>query len=270
MNPIQSIVFDAAYNSSENLLICAPTGAGKTNTAMLTVIRLIREHLNEDFVLDLKAFKIVYMAPMKALAAEMTATFSKRLSPLGIKVRECTGDMQLSKQEIMDTQMLVTTPEKWDVISRKGAGDASLVMVFVHARGETSKTARWIRDAASQRGDLASFQPLTTNTVDLFKRLPHCHDATTRELAVEGIACHHAGMLRPDRRLVEQLFSNRVIRVLVCTATLAWGVNLPAHAVIIKGTKIYDADKSDFVDLDILDVVQVGVELCIHLIYHAT
>ena len=28
-------------------------------------------------------FKIVYVAPMKALAAEMTATFSKRLSSLG-------------------------------------------------------------------------------------------------------------------------------------------------------------------------------------------
>lgn len=28
-------------------------------------------------------FKIVYVAPMKALAAEMTTTFSKRLAPLG-------------------------------------------------------------------------------------------------------------------------------------------------------------------------------------------
>lgn len=34
--------------------------------------------------------------------------------------------------------------------------------------------------------------------------------------------------------MVEQLFSRGLIRVLVCTATLAWGVNLPAHAVIIK------------------------------------
>mgnify|MGYP002393531298 CR=1 FL=1 len=38
------------------------------------------------------SFKIVYVAPMKALAAEMVANFSKRLSSLGIVVKEYTGD----------------------------------------------------------------------------------------------------------------------------------------------------------------------------------
>uniref|UniRef100_A0A0R3WFC8 Helicase C-terminal domain-containing protein n=1 Tax=Taenia asiatica TaxID=60517 RepID=A0A0R3WFC8_TAEAS len=78
-----------------------------------------------------------------------------------------------------------------------------------------------------------------------------------RELAPRGIGCHHAGMLRPDRSLVERLFGEGTLRVLVCTATLAWGVNLPAHAVVIKGTRIYDPDRSDYFDLDILDVLQI-------------
>lgn len=55
-----------------------------------------------------------------------------------------------------------------------------------------------------------------------------------RELFPDGFSIHHAGMLRQDRTMVEQLFSRGLIRVLVCTATLAWGVNLPAHAVVIK------------------------------------
>ena len=45
-------------------------------------------------------------------------------------------------------------------------------------------------------------------------------------------------MLRSDRSMVEDLFSRGLIKVLVCTATLAWGVNLPAHAVIIKVTSV--------------------------------
>ena len=43
----------------------------------------------------------------------------------GLKVGELTGDMQLSKKELAETQMIVTTPEKWDVITRKG-GDVSV------------------------------------------------------------------------------------------------------------------------------------------------
>jgi activating signal cointegrator complex subunit 3 len=35
--------------------------------------------------------QVVYVAPMKALAAEVTANFGKRLEPLGLMVRELTG-----------------------------------------------------------------------------------------------------------------------------------------------------------------------------------
>ena len=42
---------------------------------------------------------------MKALAAEMVRNFGSRLEPLGIIVRELTGDMQLTKAEIAKTQV---------------------------------------------------------------------------------------------------------------------------------------------------------------------
>jgi pre-mRNA-splicing helicase BRR2 len=38
LNRIQSRVCNAALFSAENLLLCAPTGAGKTNVAMLAIL----------------------------------------------------------------------------------------------------------------------------------------------------------------------------------------------------------------------------------------
>ena len=56
----------------------------------------------------------------------MAESFGRRLAPLGLVVRELTGDMSLTKSEIHSTQMLVVTPEKWDVMTRKSTGDIAL------------------------------------------------------------------------------------------------------------------------------------------------
>ena len=82
-----------------------------------------------------------------------------------------------------------------------------------------------------------------------------------RELFAGGFGVHHAGMLRSDRGLSERLFGDGLLNVLVCTATLAWGVNLPAHTVIIKGTQLYNPEKGAFIDLGVLDVMQVTLLL---------
>uniref|UniRef100_H3CHL6 Activating signal cointegrator 1 complex subunit 3 n=1 Tax=Tetraodon nigroviridis TaxID=99883 RepID=H3CHL6_TETNG len=374
LNRIQSIVFETAYNTNENLLICAPTGAGKTNIAMLTVLHEIRQHLQPGGLIRKDEFKIVYVAPMKALAAEMTNYFSKRLEPLGIAVRELTGDMQLTKGEIQRTQMLVTTPEKWDVVTRKSVGDVALsqmvrllildevhllhedrgpvleslvartlrqvestqsmirilglsatlpnyldvatflhvnpyiglfffdgrfrpvplgqtfvgvkttnkvqqlhdmdevcynkvleqvkaghqVMVFVHARNATVRTAMGLVEMAKNRGEACFFQPDQGPDYGQWDKtvVQRSRNKQMKEIFPE-FGIHHAGMLRSDRSLMESLFSRGHVKVLVCTATLAWGVNLPAHAVIIKGTEIYDAKRGALVDLGILDVMQI-------------
>ena len=50
LNRIQSVVFETAYKSNENLLICAPTGAGKTNIAMLTILHEINQHISQGVI----------------------------------------------------------------------------------------------------------------------------------------------------------------------------------------------------------------------------
>jgi helicase len=49
-----------------------------------------------------------------------------------------------------------------------------------------------------------------------------------------GTAFHHAGLAGAHRRLVEDLFRQRKIKVLTATPTLAFGVNLPARTVVVQ------------------------------------
>jgi activating signal cointegrator complex subunit 3 len=72
-----------------------------------------------------------------------------------------------------------------------------------------------------------------------------------------GIGLHHAGLHEKDRKVCEELFLNRKIQVLIATSTLAWGVNLPAHLVVIKGTEFYDKKVNRYVDMPITDVLQM-------------
>jgi pre-mRNA-splicing helicase BRR2 len=41
LNLIQSRLYPSAFKSPENLLVCAPTGAGKTNIAMLSILQVL-------------------------------------------------------------------------------------------------------------------------------------------------------------------------------------------------------------------------------------
>lgn len=85
-------------------MICAPTGAGKTNIALMTVLREVEKHINpETRTLIDPTFKIIYISPMKALASEIVEKFSSMLKHLGVRCKELSGDMQLTKREIEDT-----------------------------------------------------------------------------------------------------------------------------------------------------------------------
>uniref|UniRef100_A0AAY4EQZ5 Helicase ATP-binding domain-containing protein n=1 Tax=Denticeps clupeoides TaxID=299321 RepID=A0AAY4EQZ5_9TELE len=113
-------LFKTTMETDENLLVCAPTGAGKTNVALMAMLREIGKHINLDGTINVDDFKIIYIAPMRSLVQEMVGSFGKRLASYGITVSELTGDHQLCKEEINATQIIVCTPEKWDIITRKG------------------------------------------------------------------------------------------------------------------------------------------------------
>ncbi|KAF2069048.1 hypothetical protein CYY_009635, partial [Polysphondylium violaceum] len=96
LNRVQSRLYEWAFKSNDNLLLSAPTSAGKTNVAMLTILHEIGKHIDQYGNIDRDAFKIVYIAPMKSLVQEMVGNFSKRLEAYNIVVKELTGDQSLT------------------------------------------------------------------------------------------------------------------------------------------------------------------------------
>src|SRR5208282_3255230 len=59
-------------------------------------------------------------------------------------------------------------------------------------------------------------------------------------LLPSGVGFHNASLTNPERRVVEQAFRERTVKVLVATPTLAAGINLPARRVIVRDTSRYE------------------------------
>jgi len=54
-----------------------------------------------------------------------------------------------------------------------------------------------------------------------------------KQLLIRGVGIHHAGILPKYRRIVEDLFQQKLLSVCICTETLAAGINLPARSVVL-------------------------------------
>lgn len=137
------------------------------------------------------------------------------------------------------------------------------MMIFVHSRKGTGETIEELTDIAQNKNELEKYfiTKGSEENGDAYTRfITRAEKSRNRELTkhfYNGMGIHHAGMLRGDRKLTEQMFSEGAIKVLCCTATLAWGINLPAHTVVIKGTEVYNPEKGGTMDLSILDVMQI-------------
>ena len=55
-----------------------------------------------------------------------------------------------------------------------------------------------------------------------------------KQMLHRGVGVHHAGLLPKYRRVVEELFNRKLLAVVICTETLASGINLPARSVVLS------------------------------------
>jgi activating signal cointegrator complex subunit 3 len=79
-------------------------------------------------------------------------------------------------------------------------GVVTQVMVFVHARNATLRTATVLKEMASQRNQLNMFEPEESSVVgQARKAFNGSRNKQLGELFQCGFSIHHAGMLRSDR-----------------------------------------------------------------------
>ncbi|KAK3739517.1 hypothetical protein QZH41_016197 [Actinostola sp. cb2023] len=274
-NIVQSRVFDEVFYTDKPLVVCAPTGAGKTVIFELAIIRLLM-----TAGASIQKTRIVYMAPMKALCSERCQDWSSKFGNLGLKCREVTGDSELDDYlELKDTHIVTTTPEKWDSMTRKWKDNRSLVQsvrLFLVDEGnklgvvitfynyeitgtyvialdcfmdwrnrqaciklQFCSTRKSTQQAANTLIKDARFIENSQHRQRLQQVANSLHDSKLRELVMCGVGYHHAGLDSTDRKNTENAFLNGELPVLFATSTLAVGVNLPAHLVIIKSTHCY-------------------------------
>jgi len=129
------------------------------------------------------------------------------------------------------------------------------VLVFVSSRRQTRLTAIDLVAYCAADGNPHKYVHMSSE--ELQSSIAAVKDANLKHMLSFGIGLHHAGMLSGDRKVVEDLFVEQKIQVLVATSTLAWGVNFPAHLVVVKGTEFYDPKTSRYVDMPITDVLQM-------------
>ncbi|GAB0092240.1 Winged helix-like DNA-binding domain superfamily [Sergentomyia squamirostris] len=343
-NEMQSQVFEDCVNMDSSIVVSAPTGSGKTTVFLFTAMR---ELMNQNWPHEKNVFRLIYIAPTRALVTETFEKWEEKFNKINIKCFEVTGETDITDlRELEEYHVLLTTPEKWDSLTRRWKENANflktvrLMMIDeIHLLNEERRGAvletiicrtkiaalksesvvrfigisatlvnvedvakwfdvkntkahsicnnnshgskvneeivgvllsaeesyfkvdaimnSWVPEIVADnwknqstlifcctrmsaeitaKALLKNF-PLTLelNQTNILENVSQqIENQDLRECLKSGYAFHHGGLNSDDRQIVEHLYRSGIISILICTQTLAMGVNLPTYLVIVK------------------------------------
>ena len=106
LRPSQQKALDAGLLEGNNILVCTPTGSGKTLVAELAALETVYN----------KKGKAVYIVPLKSLAMEKYRQFSEKYTD--VRVALSIGDPDSTDAHLETADIIITTSEKLDSLIR--------------------------------------------------------------------------------------------------------------------------------------------------------
>lgn len=118
-----------------------------------------------------------------------------------------------------------------EMVSSDDARNRTPALVFCFNRDECWEVAERLKGLSiipvAQQQQIESF--LNTRREDLADGV----GPKLRQMLLRGVGVHHAGVLPKHKAIVEELFNRKLVPFVICTETLAAGINLPARSVVL-------------------------------------
>ncbi|MBI4441494.1 DEAD/DEAH box helicase [Candidatus Woesearchaeota archaeon] len=132
LRPCQEKAINAGVLNGKSVLVCSPTGSGKTQVAEYAALTSILTGRG----------KAIYIVPLRALAAEKFKEFTKKYSHL-CKIAMTSGDLDSQDNYLAGYDFIICTAEKLDSLLRHHApwtqGIAAMIVDEIHLLHDTTR-----------------------------------------------------------------------------------------------------------------------------------
>ena len=180
--------------------------------------------------------------PMNQHQPAAREQFGEEFRPVKLQRHVC--GYHINNDFALDKAMDAKLP---DVISKYS--QRKPIMVFCCTRKSAQDTAHALANWWATKGPEDRYWEAARRQVEVL-------DQELRRCISSAVGFHHAGLLPDDREAIERGFLEGNINVICCTSTLAVGVNLPCHFVIIKNTVSYtNSGLQEYSDLEIMQML---------------
>ncbi|KAG2301494.1 hypothetical protein Bca52824_030145 [Brassica carinata] len=218
----------------------------------LASVRLLAVSATIPNIEDLAEWLKVPAAGIKSVSLPILYRFGEEMRPVKLTTKvlvPATSHNSILRDSLEEIY------EFADILMQYSKGKSALV--FCSTRKGAQEAAQKLAQTAMTYGYSNPFVKSREQLERLREASPMCSDKQMQSYILQGVGYHNGGLCQKDRSLVEGLFLSGDIQVLCTTNTLAHGINLPAHTVVIKSTQHFNKEKGHYMEYDRSTLLQM-------------